>query len=69
MGNTGETLGFLSMVDNSWSILEDQILGEPEEDVEKGYWNVFLGTLSIASGDQRQHRRKHKSLLSILNES
>ena len=39
MGNTdtGETLDFLSMVDNSCSILEDQILGEAEEGVERGY--------------------------------
>lgn len=35
--DTDETLDFLSMVDNSCSILEDQILGEAEEDVERQY--------------------------------
>lgn len=51
MGSTdkGETLDFLSIVDNSCSILEDQVLGEAEEDGERGNCNPFPDAASIAS--------------------
>lgn len=65
----GETLDFLSMVGNSCSFLEEQTLGEAEEDVEKGYGNTSPDTKSVAPCGQGQDRRKCKSLLSMFDES